>query len=308
MAVQNDRCFKMIGRNDPCWCGNGKKWKNCHYPALGRPKGLDKKEIAKEYLRKHQIIIKNDEEIRGIRKAGHLAVKILDALCEKAKEGVTTDALNELANQLHKDAGAIPAPLHYGTPPFPKSICTSLNEVICHGIPDQRPLQSGDILNIDVTSILNGYYGDCSRMVVIGNISQEKQRVVDVSYECLMRSVAILKPGVLISEIGSVIEAYASQHGCSVVNQFVGHGVGVEFHENPQIPHCRNSIRIPLQEGMTFTIEPMINAGLRTAVIDPVDEWTARTVDAKPSAQWEHTVLITDSGYEILTPWVKMLN
>lgn len=261
--------------------------------------------IAKEYLEKHEILIKTEAQIAGIRRAGHLAARILDALCAHAKEGVTTQELDDLANELHREAGAIPAPLHYGYPPFPKSICTSLNEVICHGIPDTRPLKKGDIVNIDVTSILDGFYGDCSRIVVIGPISEAQQRVVDVSYECLMRSIAILKPGVLVCDIGAEIERYAHSKGCSVVNQFVGHGVGVEFHENPQVPHCRNTVRIPLQAGMTFTIEPMINAGVREAVIDRKDKWTARTADGKPSAQWEHTLLITPDGYEILTPWKK---
>lgn len=198
-----------------------------------------------------------------------------------------------------------PFPHHFitGNPPFPKSICTSLNEVICHGIPNNDALREGDILNIDVTCILNGYFGDCSRMVAIGQIESEKQRVVDVAYESLMRSITILKPGVFISKIGEIIESYANSKGCSAVNQFVGHGVGVKFHEGPQIPHCRNSIHIPLQPGMTFTIEPMINAGVREAVIDTNDQWTARTQDGKASAQWEHTLLITDNGYEILTPW-----
>ena len=156
-------------------------------------------------------------------------------------------------------------------------------------------------MNVDVASILDGYYGDCSAMVCIGEISEEKQRVVDVSYECLMRAIKILKPGILVSEIGQVIEDYASSEGCSVVNQFVAHGVGIEFHEAPQVPHCYNRIAIPLTAGMTFTIEPMINAGVREGEIDPKDQWTARTLDGKPSAQWEHTVFITDEGYEILT-------
>ncbi len=296
----------MIGRNDLCWCGSGKKWKKCHYPAEGRETKQDgKKEISKEYLRKYQIYIKEDKQIEGIRRSCRLASQILDATCSLAKEDVTTLELNDFAHKLHKEAGAIPAPLHYGSPPFPKSICTSLNEVICHGIPDKRPLQLGDILNVDVTCILDGFYGDCSRMVAIGTIDEEKQRVIDVSYESLMKSIAILKPGVLVSEIGNVIETFAVSKGCSVVNQFVGHGVGVNFHEGPQVPHCRNTIHIPLQPGMTFTIEPMINAGAREAVIDPTDDWTARTIDGKPSAQWEHTLLITNDGYEILTPWKR---
>lgn len=297
----------MIGRNDLCWCGSGKKWKKCHFPKepqtetkmeKGTPKDL--KEL---YLKKFNIVLKTEREIAGIRAAGHLAAKILEATCAMAKEGVTTLELNDYAHKLHKEAGAIPAPLHYGDPPFPKSICTSLNEVICHGIPDKTPLKKGDILNIDVTCILNGYYGDCSAMVMVGPVSEEKKRVVDVSYECLMRAIIALKPGAKLNVIGEAIESYAEAHRCSVVHQFVAHGVGVDFHENPQIPHYRNSLAIPLTAGMTFTIEPMINAGVAEGTIDSKDHWTARTVDGKPSAQWEHTVLITETGYEILTPW-----
>lgn len=295
----------MIGRNDPCWCGSGKKWKKCHYPTKGEETADDQEAVKKEYYKKHNILIKTDEQIEGIRQSCKLAANILDEVCAAAKEGVTTLELDQLAEKLHREAGAVPAPLNYGTPPFPKNICTSLNEVICHGIPDDTPLKEGDILNIDVTCILNRYFGDCSRMVSIGNISEEKQKVIDVSYESLMKSISILKPGIYISQIGEVIESVAHPRGCSVVNQFVGHGVGVSFHEGPQVPHCRNAVHIPLVPGMTFTIEPMINAGAREAVIDPSDQWTARTVDGKPSAQWEHTLLVTDDGCEILTPWTR---
>lgn len=288
----------MISRNDPCWCGSGQKWKKCHFPEGPLD---DKANTTGQYLKKYGILLKTQEQIEGIRQASKLAASILDKTCKKAAAGVTTDELNSYAHKLHLEAGAIPACLGYGSPPFPKSICTSLNEVICHGIPDAVPLKEGDILNIDVTCILNGYYGDCSRMVAIGNVSEEKKRVMDVSYECLMRSIAILKPGVLIFEIGNVIEQYAEAHHCSVVNQFVGHGTGVKFHEPPQVPHHYNHLKIPLAEGMTFTIEPMINAGERSGVIDPKDQWTARTIDGKPSAQWEHTLLITATGHEILT-------
>lgn len=257
--------------------------------------------LTEQYLKKYGIILKTNDQVQGIRRACKLAARILDKTCQMAKAGVTTNSLNAYAHQLHVEAGAIPAPLGYGTPPFPKSICTSLNDVICHGIPDDKPLNEGDILNIDVTCILNGYYGDCSRMVSIGKIDTERQKVTDVSYECLMRSIAILKPGVKIFEIGNVIEAYAAQHGCSVVNQFVGHGTGIHFHEPPQIPHHYNRIKIPIVPGMVFTIEPMINAGIRAGYIDSKDHWTARTMDGKPSAQWEHTLLITETGHEILT-------
>ncbi len=294
----------MIGRNDNCWCGSGKKWKKCHFPSID-PRGDALGAIRSSYRKQYDIIIKTPREIEGIRRAGHLAAQILDQLCAHAKAGVTTDELNTLANKLHKEAGATPAPLGYGSPPFPKSICTSLNEVICHGIPDQGALHIGDILHIDVTSILNGFYGDCSKMVTIGEVSAEKQLVTDVAYECLTRSIEILKPGVFVKQIGDVIDAYATSKGCSVVNMFVAHGVGVEFHEAPQVPHNKNSIMIPLAEGMTFTIEPMINAGVRDAVVDKGDHWTARTRDGRASAQWEHTLLITSNGVEILTPWTK---
>lgn len=292
----------MIGRNDACWCGSGQKWKKCHYPQLpqNQKSGLN---LKKDYFQKHGIVIKDAKQIENIRAACRLASKILDAICVIAKPGITTLELDEYAQQLHKEAGAVAAPLNYGTPPFPKSICTSLNEVICHGIPDKTMLQEGDILNIDVTSILNGYFGDCSRMVTIGKVNPERQLVCDVSYECLMRAIAILKPGISLSNIGETIENYALSKGCSVVDQFVGHGIGLAFHEGPQIQHYRNQNKLLLIPGMTFTIEPMINAGVREAVIDPIDHWTARTKDNKPSAQWEHTILITEEGHEILTTW-----
>ncbi|MDR3624851.1 MAG: methionyl aminopeptidase [Chlamydiales bacterium] len=284
-------------RNDPCWCGSGQKWKKCHYPETVNK---NPKDLAQYYFEKYKIILKTKGQIEGIRRACKLASLILDKTCSMAKAGITTNELNAFAHKLHKDAGAIPAPLHYGHPPFPKSICTSLNEVICHGIPNDIPLKEGDILNIDVSPILHGFYGDCSRMVMVGDVSAEKQLVTEVSYECLMRSIAILKPGVLLSAIGDIIEPYANSRNCSVVNQFVGHGVGVHFHEEPQVAHNKNKLDIPLAAGMTFTIEPMINAGVREHTLDS-NQWTARTRDKRASAQWEHTVLITEDGHEILT-------
>ena len=283
-------------RNEPCWCGSGKKWKKCHYPRL--PTG---EELAKNYLRNHGIILKTPHQIEKIRKACNVTAHILDTLCKHAKAGVTTLELDELSRNLHKEAGVIPACLGYGEPPFPKTICTSLNDVICHGIPDKRPLQEGDFLNIDVSCILDGFFGDCSRMVAIGEISEEKQRVMKASHECMMAAIAICKPGVPIRYIGDTIEEHAAKYRCSVVNQYVGHGVGVEFHESPEVPHHYNDIDIVMAPGMTFTIEPMINIGKREGKIDPIDQWTVRTVDGKPSAQWEHTILITESGHEILT-------
>lgn len=295
----------MTGRNDPCWCGSKKKFKSCHYPLKeGDVKHTGQMQRT-QYWTKYGIRIKTQEQIEGIRAACHLTAHLLDETCKKAVAGVTTLELNDYSHKLHLEANSIPAPLGYGSPPFPKSICTSLNEVICHGIPDNVPLKDGDILNIDVSCILNGYFGDCSKMVIIGKTTEEKQRVVDTAYECLMRSIAVLKPGVPLNMIGAVIDAYARSQRCSVVDQFVGHGVGIEFHENPQVPHCLNKSQIPLAAGMTFTIEPMINIGVKEGVIDPRNQWVCRTVDGQPSAQWEHTLLITDDGVEILTPWTK---
>lgn len=286
----------MITRNDPCWCGSGQKWKKCHYPAF--PKTLMQ---AKHYLLDYGIVLKSPEQITKIRTACQVTAQILDKLCQAAQKGVTTLHLDELSRQLHKERGATPAPLGYGSPPYPKTICTSLNEVICHGIPDDRPLQEGDILNIDVSSIVDGYFGDCSRMVMIGAVSEERKRVVEVSLQSLHAAIKVCKPGNEVWQIGKEIEDYARPHKCSVVNQFVGHGIGIAFHEPPDIPHHYNDMKIPFAPGMIFTIEPMINAGVREGVIDEKDGWTVRTKDLKASAQWEHTILITETGHEILT-------
>ena len=285
----------MVSRNDPCWCGSGKKWKKCHYPTP------PKHDLAQEYKKKYQIILKTPEQIEGIARACTFTAKVLKAVCAEAKEGVTTNFLNDFAVKLASDAGATPAPLGYGEPPFPKAICTSLNEEICHGIPNDIPLKNGDIMNIDVSFILDGYYGDCSAMVCIGEITPEKQLVVDVSKECLRRAIEVVKPGIPLYKIGETIEDYAISKGCSVVNEFVGHGVGLAFHEAPQVPHHYNKMDIPLVPGMIFTIEPMINAGVRKAIIDADNQWIARTADGRPSAQWEHQLLITEAGCDVLT-------
>lgn len=288
----------MITRNDPCWCGSGQKWKKCHYPRLP---SSDPAVLARRYLKDFGIRLKTAEEIAKIERACRTTAEILDLLCKKAKAGVTTVELDEYSRELHAKRGVIPAQLHYGSPPFPKTICTSLNDVICHGIPNERPLEEGDILNIDVSCIQDGYFGDTSRMVAIGKISPEKKLVMDVSHECLRLAILVCGPGAKIWQIGEAIEDYATAQGCSVVNQFVAHGVGIAFHEPPEIPHHYNRVDIELVPGMTFTIEPMINAGVREAEIDPIDQWTARTKDRRPSAQWEHTIAITATGCQILT-------
>ncbi|MCH9613223.1 MAG: Methionine aminopeptidase [Chlamydiia bacterium] len=253
------------------------------------------------YHKTYGIILKTPEQIAGMRIACDFASSVLKALCDAAKEGITTQALDDISMQMHKERGATAPTIGYGSPPYPKSICTSLNEVICHGIPDERPLQKGDILNIDVTSVVDGYYGDCSAMVIIGETTDEKQQLVTCAKEALMAAIDVVKPGAHISLIGEAIDTVAEKYGFSVVDEFVGHGIGLDFHEAPQVPHHLNRMQIPFAENMTFTIEPMINVGRRKSVIDPTDGWTARTVDGLPSAQWEHTLLVTKTGCEILT-------
>ena len=288
----------MISRNDLCFCGSGKKWKKCHYPHLP---SMDREGLKELYRKKYRITLKSKEQIEGIKRACQFSAKVLKTLCEYAKAGVSTRQLDTLAKELAFKAKARSASLGYGQPPFPGAICTSLNEVICHGIPNDTPLKEGDILNIDTAFELDGYYGDCSAMVCIGAVSDEKKHVVDVAHTCMMKGIQLLKPGIKLCEIGNTIEAYALSQGCSVVDAFVSHGVGLSMHEEPQIPHHRNSLSIEAAPGMIFTIEPMINVGVKDAVIDAKDGWTARTADGQPSAQWEHTVLITDTGFEILT-------
>ncbi len=283
-------------RNQPCWCGSGKKWKHCHFPTQG---ALG----TRERVNRWGVILKTDEQIAGIRSACKLAVQICDELCARAVVGTHLQELERYSQMRHRELGARPAPLHYGDPPFPASICISLNDVVCHGIPDQTPLQIGDILNIDVTVHFRGYFGDCSKMVALSPCSDERTRVVETSLECLRQAVNVLRPGGTVGEIGTAIEKCAHARHCSVVDVFVGHGIGLGFHEPPNIPHYANQSKVALSPGMVFTIEPMINAGVKEVEIDATDCWTARTRDRRASAQWEHTLLITEQGCEVLTPW-----
>jgi methionyl aminopeptidase len=255
------------------------------------------------YKKKHNILLKTQKQIEGIRHASRVAAKILNLLCKEVRPGITTRELDLLSRELHKQFLAVPAPLGYGHPPFPASICTSINDVICHGIPDDRPLQEGDIVNIDVTSIVNGYYGDLSRTLVVKHTSSDAYRVIEASYNSLKAAISVCRPGAKLSQIGAAIQQVADSLGCSVVHQFVGHGIGCQFHEEPAIFHYANKpkVEILMQPGMTFTIEPMINLGMSDAVVDKKDHWTARTIDGSLSAQFEHTILITPTGHEILT-------
>ncbi|MBN2602491.1 MAG: type I methionyl aminopeptidase [Candidatus Marinimicrobia bacterium] len=247
------------------------------------------------------IRIKNQEQIDGIRKSSKLAAETLKFIEPYVKEGVTTEHLDNLIHQFIIDHGAIPATLNYNG--YPKSSCISLNEVVCHGIPaPDITLKNGDILNIDVTTILDGYYGDTSKMYTVGDVTETAKKLIDVTKHCLDLGIQQVRPGNYLGNIGYVISRYAVSQGFSVVYEFCGHGVGVEFHEDPQVDHSSRKNSGPkLKPGMTFTIEPMINVGRPRVKLDKHDGWTARTIDDQLSAQFEHTILVTETGFEVLT-------
>ncbi len=286
-----------VGRNDPCPCGSGLKHKKC---CLGKSApGIV--ELEETYARKYRIRLKKSVDIEGIRKAGRLVLDTLDLLESEIKPGITTDDLNTLAHAFTIKNGATPAPLKYRG--FPKSICVSVNEVICHGIPGNRVISDGDIVNVDVTSILDGYYADANKTFFAGTPGPDARKIVDVARECLRRGMSAAEPGNTIGDIGWHIQTYAEAQGCSVVREFVGHGVGFGFHEAPQVPHFgHKGTGIGLVPGMVFTIEPMINLGKKELrILD--DNWTAVTKDGRLSAQFEQTVLVTENGVESLTPY-----
>lgn len=249
------------------------------------------------------IIIKNPVQIEGIKKSSKLAATTLNYLSKFVKPGISTEKLNELGHKFIIDHNAIPAPLNYSG--FPKSICTSINNIVCHGIPSPNEvLKEGDIVNIDVTTILNGFYGDVSATFPVGKVTKNTQKLIDVTKKCLNDSIKSLKPGKLLNDcVGKIIEPIAKKNNYSVVRELGGHGVGLSFHEDPFVFHFNtNQEKVVLKEGMIFTIEPMINASPNyQIVLDHHDGWTIRTLDGSLSAQFEHTILITKTGYEILT-------
>ncbi len=240
------------------------------------------------------VVLKTAEELERMRIAGRLASEVLDFITPHVKAGVTTGKLNDLCHDYMVNVqGTVPAPLNYAPPgykPFPKSICTSVNHQVCHGVPGERVLKAGDILNIDVTVIKDGYHGDCSRMFYVGEPSIQARRLVDATFECMWRGIRMVRP-----------QALAESQGFSVVREFCGHGIGRRFHEEPQVLHYgKPGTGLPLEPGMTFTIEPMINAG-KPGIRELADGWTIVTKDHSLSAQWEHTVAVTESGYEVMT-------
>ena len=261
----------------------------------------DFNKIRDKYASLYKIRLKEVQDIISIKRAGRLTVDILNLVEEYIKPGITTNEINNIVEEFTRKSKALSAALNYHG--FPKSVCTSVNNVICHGIPDDTILKDGDIVNVDVTPILDGYLADASKTLFVGSPGKDAQKIVSVAKECFRLGVLQVKPGNRIGDIGYAIQRYAEGQGCSVVREYVGHGVGFEFHEPPQVPHFgQKGQGIPLVPGMVFTIEPMINLGKHNLHILS-DNWTAVTDDGSLSAQFEQTLLVTDSGFEILTPF-----
>lgn len=286
-----------INRNDNCWCGSNIKYKRCH---------LEFDEKIEHYRLKGCIvpprnIIKNKEQIDGIKASGKINTAVLDMVSEKIKAGMTTEEIDKLVHDFTVSKGAIPAPLNYDG--FPKSVCTSINDEVCHGIPSSEIiLEEGDIINVDVSTIYNGYYSDASRMFKIGNVHQDLEKLVRISKECLDKGLEAAKPWGFLGDVSEAVQKHAEGNGYSVVREFGGHGVGIQFHEDPFVSHVgKKGTDMLLVPGMIFTIEPMINMGKKNIFVDEENGWTALTEDGYPSAQWEYTVLITETGIEIIT-------
>lgn len=288
--------IQPVSNNAPCWCGSGKKYKHCH---LSFDRKIDSLRKNRE-ITPDRSLIKTEEDIHWIREAGKINTAILDLVGEKIHAGMTTDEIDQLVYNYTIEHDAIPACLNYQG--YPKSCCTSINDAICHGIPDNTVLKDGDIVNVDCTTIVNGRFADASRMYCIGEVSKEAKRLVDVTKECLEAGIAAVKPWGHVGDIGAAIQEIAHKNGYSVVIDFCGHGVGNEFHEDPMVHHVGQKGKgMVLAPGMVFTIEPMINQGKPSLFIDADNNWTAYTDDGKLSAQWEHTLLVTDDGIEIMT-------
>jgi len=327
------------GPNDPCWCQSGKKYKICHRhvdmrealggvrsavgapkvepmpgfrPVLPMPSKLPLRPVPNNiirppyaetglvpHVREHGVEIKSPEQIQRMRKACRLAREVIEVAKRAVRPGITTDDIDAITHQAYIDRGGYPSTLNYHH--YPKSLCTSVNEVICHGIPDLRPLVEGDIVNLDITIYIDGMHGDMSETVAVGAIDAESQRLIDTTRTCMMAGINAVRPGGMMRDIGRAIQDIAKPQGFGVVRRFVGHGIGSQFHMAPQVPHYYDAgATTVFAPGMVFTIEPMINQGVPDHVTWD-DHWTAVTADLKRSAQFEHTILVTPTGVEILT-------
>ncbi|EGA95524.1 methionine aminopeptidase [ [[Clostridium] symbiosum WAL-14163] len=288
--------MKKLGRNDACWCGSGKKYKHCH-------EALDERLMAesdKGHIVPTRDLLKTPEQIEKIRESCAVNIAVLDYVAEHIGAGITTEEIDKWVYDETVKRGGIPAPLGYEG--FPKSVCTSINEQVCHGIPSEDiVLKDGDIINVDVSTIYKGYFSDSSRMFCIGNVSPEKRRLVEVVKECVELGLREVKPWGFLGDMSQAVNDHAVKNGYSVVREIGGHGVGIEFHEEPWVGYTgTRGTDMMLVPGMIFTIEPMVNMGTNEIYVDDTDNWSVYTADGKPSAQWEIMVLVTDDGYEVL--------
>lgn len=287
---------KRLGRNDPCWCGSGKKYKACHADIDDEIRVYERQ----GYWVPPRKILKTREQIDGIRESGKINIAILDHIAENIGVGMTTEEIDRLVFEKTKELGGYPAPFNYNG--FPKSVCTSVNHEVCHGIPSKDVvLKSGDIINVDVSTIYNEYFSDSSRMFLIGDVSDEKKNLVEVTRQSIAVGVNEVKPWRLLGDVGYAVHQHAIKNGYTVVKEIGGHGVGLEFHEDPYVGFTTDKdTGMLLVPGMVFTIEPMLNMGTDKIFTDKDNGWTVYTADGKPSAQWEVMVLVTDDGYEVL--------
>ena len=288
--------MKKLGRNDLCWCGSGKKYKHCH--EVFDEKLMEAADAG--YQIPDHDMIKTPEQIEGIRESCKINVAVLDYVAEHIKAGVTTEEIDQWVYNETTRMGGIPAPLGYEG--FPKSVCTSINDQVCHGIPSADVvLKDGDIINVDVSTIYHGYYADSSRMFCIGDVSPEKKRLVEITRQSIEVGLKEVKPWNFLGDMGAAIHDFVRESGYSVVREIGGHGVGLQFHEEPWVSYVsERGTEMLMVPGMMFTIEPMVNMGKPDVFVDADDDWTVYTEDGKPSAQWEIQVLVTEDGYEII--------
>lgn len=288
--------MKTIGRNDPCWCGSGKKYKQCHARFDEKLKEM----ADAGHIIPPREIIKTPEQIEKIKESCAINIAVLDYVGEHIKAGMSTAEIDQMVYDETTKRGGVPAPLGYEG--FPKSVCTSINDEVCHGIPDEEIiLQDGDIINVDVSTIYHGYFSDSSRMFCIGNVPEEMKKLVEVAKECVEKGLEQVKPWAFLGDMGQAVNDHAKAHGYSVVKDIGGHGVGLAFHEDPYVSYVtRKGTEMVMAPGMIFTIEPMVNMGTDEVFVDAENDWTVYTDDGMPSAQWEIMVLVTETGHEVL--------
>ena len=284
------------GRNDPCWCGSGKKYKKCH---IDFDEKIEEFEVAGHIVPSHEIL-KNAEQIEKIKESAKINIAVLDYVAEHIKAGISTAEIDKWVYDITTKMGGVPAPLNFER--FPKSVCTSINNEVCHGIPSEDVIiKDGDIINVDVSTNLNGYFSDSSRMFCIGNVSEENRKLVEETKNAVYEGLKQVKPWGFLGDMGQAVNDYVKSKGYSVVREVGGHGIGLEFHEDPWVSYIsKKGTEMLMVPGMIFTIEPMVNAGKPDIFVDEDNGWTIYTEDNSMSAQWEIQVLVTEDGYEII--------